>query len=194
MNSLSRSPVGRFALVAVVGDRDAAHQFHDKEGAARLRRARIEHLRDVRMIHQRQRLPLLLEARDHVPRVHPQLDDLQRHPPLDGCLLLGHPHAAEATLADLFAQLVRPDVLARLLRKIRIGHTTAGNPEQPPGGRVPDWFGDFRQRWVWFHDGSDEGAWRLAADALSGQGQRPAPSVCGLRLQARSPRFQKVDG
>ena len=32
----------------------------------------------LRMIHHRQRLPLGLEAGDHLPGVHPQLDDLQR--------------------------------------------------------------------------------------------------------------------
>ena len=71
-----------------------------------------KHLRDVRMIHHRQRLPLLLEARDHLLRVHPQLDDLQRHAPPHRLLLLRHPDHAEAALADLLEQLVRPDLLA----------------------------------------------------------------------------------
>ena len=73
-------------------------------------------LRDVRMIHHRQRLPLLLEARDDLLRIHPHLDDLQRHAPPHRLLLLRHPHRAEAALADLLAQLVRPDPLAGFLR------------------------------------------------------------------------------
>ena len=73
-------------------------------------------LRDVRVIHHRQRLPLLLEARDHLLRVHAQLDDLQRHAPPHRLLLLRHPDGAEAALADLLQQLVGPDAFARLLR------------------------------------------------------------------------------
>ena len=38
----------------------------------------VEHLGDVRVVHQGQRLPLGLEAGDHLPRVHARLDDLQR--------------------------------------------------------------------------------------------------------------------
>src|SRR5439155_8227227 len=64
-------------LVAVVGDFDPPHQFHYEEGPARLRRTRIEHLRDIRMIHERERLPLRLEARNHTLRIHAKLDDLE---------------------------------------------------------------------------------------------------------------------
>ena len=41
--------------------------------------AAVEHLGDVGMVHERQRLPLGLEAGDDLPRVHARLDDLQRH-------------------------------------------------------------------------------------------------------------------
>ena len=68
------------------------------------------------MIHHRQRLPLLLETRDDFARVHPQLDDLQRHRAPHRLLLLRHPDHAEAALADLLAQLVGADPLARFLR------------------------------------------------------------------------------
>ena len=67
------------------------------------------------MIHHRQRLPLLFEARDDLARVHAELDDFQRHAPPHRLLLLGHPHRAEAALADLLEQFVRPDALARFL-------------------------------------------------------------------------------
>ena len=88
-------------LVAVIGDANAAHQFHDEEWPARGRRASIEHLRDVRMVHHCQRLPLLLKARDDLLRIHAHLDDLQRHAPPHRLLLIRHPHHAEATFADL---------------------------------------------------------------------------------------------
>ena len=79
MNSSSRSLRGEIVLVAVIGDLDAAHQFHHEIRPARVRRAGVQHLGDVRMIHHRQRLPLRLEPGDDLLGVHAQLDDLQRH-------------------------------------------------------------------------------------------------------------------
>jgi hypothetical protein len=57
------------------------------------------------MIHQRQRLPLGLESRDHLPRIHARLDDLERYFAMDGLLLLGDEDQSHAALADLFQQL-----------------------------------------------------------------------------------------
>ena len=56
---------GKIVLVAEVGDLDTAHQLHHKEGPTRVGRARVEHARDVWVIHQRQRLPFRLKTRDH---------------------------------------------------------------------------------------------------------------------------------
>jgi hypothetical protein len=86
-----------------------------KKGAAPLRRARVEHLCDVRMVHHRKRLPLGLEARDDLLRVHAELDDFQRHTPAHRHLLFGHPHDAEAALSDLLKQFISPDAIARFL-------------------------------------------------------------------------------
>ena len=61
------------------------------------------------MVHHRQRLPLGLEAGDHLPRVHAGLDDLERDRPLDRLGLLGHEHDAHAAFADLLQQLVGAD-------------------------------------------------------------------------------------
>ena len=102
-------------LVAVVGDADAAHQFHDEKRPARGCRAGVEDLGDVRVIHHRQRLPLLPEAGDDFLCVHAELDDFQRHAPSHGLLLLGHPHHAEAAFADLLEELVRADAVAGFL-------------------------------------------------------------------------------
>ena len=73
------------------------------------RRACIEHFGDVRVVHQRQRLPFGLEAGDDLFGVHAGLDDLQRHLPSHRSFLLGHENDTEAPLADLLAPLVRPD-------------------------------------------------------------------------------------
>jgi hypothetical protein len=59
-------------------------------------RCGIEHLREVRMVHECQRLPLGLEAGDDLPRVHPRLDNLEGHLALDGGGLLGNEDDAEA--------------------------------------------------------------------------------------------------
>ena len=61
------------------------------------------------MVHQRQGLPLGLEAGDDLARVHARLDDLQRDLAADRLLLLGHEDHAEAAFADLLQQLVRAD-------------------------------------------------------------------------------------
>ena len=76
-NSSSRSPRRQPVLVAELGDRDARDQFHDEVRPARCRRAAVEHPGDVRVVHQRQGLPLGLEPGDHLPRVHPRLEHLQ---------------------------------------------------------------------------------------------------------------------
>ena len=59
--SSSRSRQAKLVLVAIFGERDALHQLHDEERAARLGRAGVEDLGDVRVVHQCQRLPLGFE-------------------------------------------------------------------------------------------------------------------------------------
>jgi hypothetical protein len=53
------------------------------------------------MVHQRQGLPLRLEACDHLARVHTRLDNFQRHAPFDRALLLGQKDYAKPAFADL---------------------------------------------------------------------------------------------
>ena len=72
LQSLARAQI---ALVAILGDRHARNQLHHEIRPTMLRRSRIEDLGDVGMVHHRQRLPLRLKARDHLPRVHSRLDD-----------------------------------------------------------------------------------------------------------------------
>ena len=101
-------------LVAELGDLDAAHQFHDEIGSAGVRRAGIEHLRDVRVIHQGQSLPLGLEPGDDRFGVHAQLNYLERHAAADRFLLLGHVHDPAASLADLLQDFVAPNSVTGL--------------------------------------------------------------------------------
>ncbi len=105
---------GEFLLVAVVGDLDAADQFHHEERPAGVGGAAVEHLGDVRMVHDGQRLPLRLEARDHLLGVHAELDDLERDLAADRLGLLGHVNHAAAAFADLLEEFVAADAVAGL--------------------------------------------------------------------------------
>ena len=80
-----------------------------KYGRPAVGRAGIEHLGDVRMVHQRQGLPLGLEAGDDLPAVHARLDDLEGDLAADRLCLLGHVDDAHAAFADLLEQLVGAD-------------------------------------------------------------------------------------
>jgi len=70
--------VGQPVPVAVLGDRDTLDVLHHEVRPAVRRRARVEDLGDRRVVHQRQRLPLGLEAGHDLFRVHPLLDHLER--------------------------------------------------------------------------------------------------------------------
>ncbi len=90
---------GKLAFVAELRDRHALHQFHD-EVRARFVQTTVEHLGNVRVIHQRERLPFGIEARQHGFRVHAGLDELHRHKSLHGFRLLRPPDGTHAALAD----------------------------------------------------------------------------------------------
>ena len=67
------------------------------------------------MIHQRQRLALRFESRDHLTRVHPQFDHFDRDGATDRLALLGLVDRAHSAFADQLLDEVRPD-----LRRIRL--------------------------------------------------------------------------
>ena len=100
---------GEPLAVAVIGDRDATDELHDEVGAARFGRPSVVDLGDVGMLHHRQRLPLGLEAGDHLLRIHAGLDDLESDLPAHGLRLLGQVDDAHAPLADHLQELVRAD-------------------------------------------------------------------------------------
>ena len=106
---------GQMVFVAIIGDLDAPHQFHDEERPARVRGARIQHFGDVGMVHQRQRLPLGFKSGDHIFGLHAQLDDLQRHPAANRRRLFSHIHHPAPPLADWLEQFVMTDLVTGLL-------------------------------------------------------------------------------
>ena len=93
-------------LVAELGDLDASNQFHHEVGSSGRRRARIQNFGNVRVVHQRESLPLRREAGDHLFGVHAKLDQLESDPPTDGFLLFGHVNDSAAAFANLLEQLV----------------------------------------------------------------------------------------
>jgi hypothetical protein len=86
--------------------------MYGEKWSSLLRRSRIEHLGDVRMVHHRQRLPLRLEARNNLLGVHAQLDDFQRHAPAHGFGLLRDINHAASAFADPLQQFVASNRLA----------------------------------------------------------------------------------
>src|SRR5262249_54496030 len=72
-------------------------------------RAAIEDAGDVGMVHHGQGLTFRLEAGHDLPRVHPQLDDLERYATTNRLALFGHVDTAEPAFADLFEEPVRAD-------------------------------------------------------------------------------------
>ncbi len=89
-------------LIAKLRDAHAAHQFHHKVKPPGLCCAAVEHLGDVRMIHQRQRLSLRLEPCDDRLGIHAELDDLERNAAANRFELFGHVNDAAPALANLF--------------------------------------------------------------------------------------------
>jgi len=74
--------------------------------------AAVEHTRDIRMLHERQRLPLGFESGEDLLGVHAQLDDFKRHATANRLLLLRHVNDAAAALADLLEQFVTANAVA----------------------------------------------------------------------------------
>ena len=71
-----------------------------KYGRPSVRRPGVEHRGDVRMVHERQGLPLRLESGDDLARVHAGLDQLERDQAAKRRLLLSEVHHAHPALAE----------------------------------------------------------------------------------------------
>ena len=94
------SPAYAVVLLQVRGQVMPLDQLHHKVRMALLSRSGIEHLGDIRVVHQCQSLPFRLEASDHLTRVHAWLDDLEGDYASDRFALLRHPHRAHAAAAQ----------------------------------------------------------------------------------------------
>jgi hypothetical protein len=90
-------------------DRLSGDVLHDEVGTPGVGRGRFEHLGDAGMIHQGQRLPFHLEARENLTAVHAGLDHLERDAAADGLPLLGEVDDAEAPLPQRLQEPVRAD-------------------------------------------------------------------------------------
>jgi hypothetical protein len=128
-------PDGGAALVAVAGDGQAAHEFHDEVGPAQAGGASVENTRNVRMVHQRERLALGLEPRDDPAGVHARLDDLEGHGAPHRRKLFGLVHDAEASLTQWFPQPVAVDLGACRFHVRRARFRRRGWPVQE--SRIP---------------------------------------------------------
>jgi trans-2,3-dihydro-3-hydroxyanthranilate isomerase len=108
------------ALVGVRGERDAVHALHHEVRFAGLGGARVVDARDVRVLHERQHLPLGLEAREHLGPGDPRAEELEGDLAAHRRVLLGQIHRAHAALAEQADDAVRPDDrAARVVRPTR---------------------------------------------------------------------------
>ena len=105
----------RRARGAPLGDRRAVDELHDKAGAPARREPAVEHARDARVLHPRERLPLCVEAPQHGGGVHARLHDLDRDALLVRRAAQRLPDRAVAALADRRDEFIRTDPVARLL-------------------------------------------------------------------------------
>jgi len=112
-------------LIAILSNANALDQLHHKIWASCCCSARIEDFRDVRVVHEGQRLAFRVEARHNLLRIHPQFHDLESHSASDRLQLLGHVNDTESTLADLLQEFVAVDDVAGLFRNRRRDNDSA---------------------------------------------------------------------
>ena len=105
------------------------------------------------MVHQRQSLPLLLEALEHRPGIHSGLDELEGDLAPDRLGLLGDPDVTHAAFADLFLERVPP------------GDDEAGLGDRAVYGRS----GGGRRRWAIRPGGLIESGLGNAVEDATGQ-------------------------
>src|SRR5260370_16567368 len=92
-------------FIAVFRDLDPADKFHDEIWETGFGRPCIKHLGDIGVVHQRHCLTFGFKPGDHALGVHSRLDNFQRDPPADRCLLFSHVNHAASALAYLLQQL-----------------------------------------------------------------------------------------
>ena len=95
--------------IAMLRDRRPRHVLHHKVRPPLLGLPAVVNLGDTGMIHHRQGLPLGLKPRNDLRRVHPQLDDLERHPAPHRLVLLCEVHHPHPALAEHLKNFIRTD-------------------------------------------------------------------------------------
>src|SRR5437870_267234 len=93
-------------FVAVMRNGNTLYQFHGEKRTSGFRCASIEHLGNVRMVHERKGLPFGLKTGDDLISAHTQFDDHQRDATPYRCQLLRHINDAAATLTYFLKEFV----------------------------------------------------------------------------------------
>ena len=99
--------------VAVVGEGNTSHQLHHEVGSSIVGGPCIEDPGDAGMVHDREGLPLGLEASHHPVRVHSGLDDLDRHLPTHRLDLFTQEDDAETTFSQPLTRSSQKPALAQ---------------------------------------------------------------------------------
>ncbi len=87
-------------MVAEVADRDTIDPLHDEVGASGGAGTGVEDASDIGMVHHGEGLALGVEAREHLPAVHAELDDFEGYLAAYGADLFGEIDGAHAAFAD----------------------------------------------------------------------------------------------
>ena len=88
---------------------DSVDSFHDEVRTAVFGFAGVEDARDIRVIENRERLPLGFETSKNFARVHPRLDEFDRDRTLDRLILLGGVDDAHAAFPERVQNSKRTD-------------------------------------------------------------------------------------
>src|SRR5205814_7156228 len=105
--------------------------LHHEVRAALTGRARVEDLGDVRVVHHRERLALVVKAGEHLAGVHAELHNLEGHTPANGFTLLGQVNRAHTAFAQGTDDSVAAEVI--ILRRGR-GEANGLGPELAGAG------------------------------------------------------------
>ena len=191
---LQTGPHRKPPLVAVRRDRSSLDKLHHEERLIGLRGTAVEDACDVGVVHERERLPLGVEPSQHRARVHPDLDQLQRHLPLDRLGLLCAVDGAHATLAENVEEGVAAgDDLARDRSTGAVGRRNLFNRGPSAAGSV--FRGRQSREWTRFRGRSPRRILGFERDRLGpwhGLGRGGFAVAGGLGFQGQA--YRALDG
>lgn len=111
------------------------------------------------MVHEREGLPLSLEASDNILGVHAEANDLERDAAPDGVLLFGHVNGTASSFADLLEEFIATDFIAGLFH---------GREQMRAGGA--DWTGRFAKKGPDIGVAGEKGVHALTETVVTGAG------------------------